>query len=68
MVDKVHETIQEISKDEDKALNAAINNVYKKYGTNLGAFFRDVYNELTLKRQESCDDPKGGVHFDHSRR
>jgi hypothetical protein len=40
---------------EEKALNEAIDRVYKKYGTDLPAFFRDVYNELTLKREESCD-------------
>ena len=66
MVDRVSESIEETS--EEKALNAAIDSVYKKYGTDLAAFFQDVYNELTLKRQESCDDPREGVHFDRPRR
>lgn len=41
---------------EEKAINEAIDRVYKKYGTDLPAFFRDVYDELTLKRQEPCND------------
>lgn len=41
---------------EDKALSEAIDRVYEKYGTDLPAFFRDVYQELTLKRQESSEE------------
>lgn len=41
---------------DEKILNEAIDRVYEKYGTDLPAFFRDVYDELTLKRQESCGD------------
>jgi hypothetical protein len=42
-----------IISQEEKALSEAIDRVYKKYGTDLSAFFRDVYEELTIKRQES---------------
>jgi hypothetical protein len=38
---------------DDKALSEAIDRVYKKYGTDLRAFLRDVHDELALKRQES---------------
>lgn len=38
---------------EEKALKAAIDRVYQKYGTDLRAFFRDVHQELATKRQES---------------
>jgi hypothetical protein len=36
---------------QEKAVNAGIDRVYKKYGTDLQAFFRDVYRELAIKRQ-----------------
>lgn len=44
---------------EEKALNEAIDRVYQKYGTDLSAFYRDVYDELTLKRQGSYNATKG---------
>ncbi|MGA8848244.1 MAG: hypothetical protein WB564_00240 [Dehalococcoidia bacterium] len=34
---------------EEKALSEAIDRVYKKYGTDLSAFFRDIYEELTMR-------------------
>jgi hypothetical protein len=37
---------------EDKALSAAIDRVYRKYGADLPAFFRDVYRDVGLERQE----------------
>ena len=40
---------------EDAAIRAAIDRVYQKYGTDLHSFFRDVYNELTIKRQDSSE-------------
>lgn len=40
---------------EDKTLNEAIERVYRKYGTDLHSFFRDVHNELTIKRQDSSE-------------
>ena len=66
MVDMAREIIKETS--EEKALNTAIDNVYKKYGTDLNAFFQDVYNELTLKRQETYDGPPERKYFDSPRR
>ena len=51
---------------EEKALNEAIDRVYKKYGTNLTAFYRDVYEELALKQKES-NGPMGEANFDCSR-
>lgn len=42
---------------EEKALNAAIEHIYRKYGTNLTAFFRDVYKENRAGCQE-----RGGTH------
>jgi len=44
---------------DEKALSEAVDRVYKKYGTNLSAFFRDVHKELTLKRQESVKVSEG---------
>ena len=38
---------------KDKADHEAIEKVYQKYGTNLPAFFRDICEELEIKRQES---------------
>jgi hypothetical protein len=38
---------------KDKAEQEAIEKVYQKYGTNLPAFFRDICEELEIKRQES---------------
>jgi hypothetical protein len=40
---------------EDKALNEAIERVYRKYGSDLRSFFRDVREELTVKREEKID-------------
>jgi hypothetical protein len=40
-------------KSEEKELNTAIESVYRKYGTDLRAFTRDVYRDLEVKRQES---------------
>jgi hypothetical protein len=37
---------------EERSLNEAIDRVYEKYGTDLNAFFRDVYKEMTIERQE----------------
>jgi hypothetical protein len=37
---------------EDRELREAINEVYKKYGTDLDSFYRDVDAELEIKRQE----------------
>jgi hypothetical protein len=45
---------------EEKILNEAIDRVYKKYGIDLPAFFRDVHDELILKQQKSCDDANRG--------
>lgn len=44
-----------IMSPEEKAPREAIDRVYKKYGTDLSAFFRDAYEELTIKRQESSN-------------
>ena len=38
---------------EDKALNDAIDRVYKKYGNNISAFVRDIQKGLAVKRQEA---------------
>lgn len=38
--------------DHDKSLDAAIERVYQRYGTDLNAFLRDICHELALKRQE----------------
>jgi hypothetical protein len=46
--------------EQDKALDAAINRVYQKYGTDLSAFFRDVYRELQLERREPSS-PDGSL-------
>jgi hypothetical protein len=37
--------------EENIALNAAINRVYQKYGTNLAAFYRDVRDGLAKSEQ-----------------
>jgi len=39
---------------ENKALNAAIDRVYQKYGTDLTAFYRDVRDDL-IKNQKTSD-------------
>lgn len=44
---------------EENAANEAIHRVYKKYGTDLSAFFRDVYQDLTIKQQESSNAIEG---------
>ena len=44
---------------EQKTLSDAIDTVYKKYGTDLSAFFRDVYQELTIKRQDTSSAVEG---------
>ena len=45
----------DIETAEDAALRAEIDRVYQKYGTDLHAFFRDVRNELMIKRQDSSE-------------
>ena len=37
---------------EERELRESINEVYKRYGTDLESFFRDVDAELEIKRQE----------------
>jgi hypothetical protein len=55
---------------DDRDINAAVDRVYRKYGTDLHAFLRDIREELTLKRQEHIY--KGletsGASFDRSKR
>lgn len=48
-----------VSSDEN-AVNEAIQRVYEKYGTDLSAFFRDVHEELAVKRQEPSKTAEGG--------
>jgi hypothetical protein len=51
-------TKQRPEMQRDKEIDAAIDRVYKKYGTDLPAFFRDVYKELELERRESGESDK----------
>ena len=37
-------------------LNEAIKAVYRRYGTDLPAFFQDAYKEAACKHQEAVDD------------
>ena len=44
---------------DENAVNEAIHRVYKKYGADLSSFFRDVYEELTIKRQKPSNAVEG---------
>jgi hypothetical protein len=38
---------------EDRVISEAIERVYRKYGSDLNAFLRDIDDELIIKRQEA---------------
>lgn len=46
---------------QDQAIKEAADRIYRKYGTDLHRFFRDVDTELTLKREgcKTCGSIRG---------
>lgn len=53
MPKRVQEPTQETP--EMKAMRASINAVYQKYGTDLTAFYRDIYESLSKSQSKSSD-------------
>lgn len=50
---KVKARKTEIETPEDRALDASIELIYRKYGNDLRAFMRDLHQELATKRQDA---------------
>jgi hypothetical protein len=59
MKEKKGNTVKQTSSED--ALNAAIDSIYKKYGNDLQAFFRDVYKN-TSEQSEKAHGTRKVIH------